>query len=223
MILSQVSQCYNGSVSPPYAPATILGNAGVVFGHDLTTEAALTKLFYLLAIPELSYEDVVAQMGLSIRGEMTEASSTKFAHPLINEPSLSSEQAAFTALGYAISAGDHTSVVTLLEEGSNNDLLGASDYAGNTALHLAAIGPDSRILRELLTRGASVHVRNKANNSPLWLAERVGALQNVELLKQSGAHLHVDERPKTPKVTRTNSPVQDVLEAKSSETKSNTQ
>ena len=27
-----------GSVSPLYAPATVLGRAGVVFGHDMTSE-----------------------------------------------------------------------------------------------------------------------------------------------------------------------------------------
>lgn len=69
VVIVNVSQCTNGFVSPLYAPGTILGRAGVVFGHDLTTEAALTKLGYLLAVQNLSYSDITAQMAHSIRGE----------------------------------------------------------------------------------------------------------------------------------------------------------
>lgn len=69
IVIVNVSQCTNGFVSPLYAPGTALGRAGVVFGHDLTTEAALTKLGYLLAVQDLSYGDIAAQMAKSIRGE----------------------------------------------------------------------------------------------------------------------------------------------------------
>lgn len=78
IVIVNVSQCQSGSVSALYAPATVLGNVGVVFGQDLTTEAALTKLSFLLAMPELDYEDVTKQMEASIRGEMTEFSGTLF-------------------------------------------------------------------------------------------------------------------------------------------------
>lgn len=82
IVIVNVSQCQSGSVSPLYAPATALGNAGVVFGHDLTTEAALTKLSFLLAVEEIEYEDLVKQMQISLRGEMTESASTQFSHPV---------------------------------------------------------------------------------------------------------------------------------------------
>lgn len=69
IVIVNVSQCTNGFVSPLYAPGTALGRAGVVFGHDLTTEAALTKLGYLLAVQDLSFGDIAEKMALSIRGE----------------------------------------------------------------------------------------------------------------------------------------------------------
>jgi 60kDa lysophospholipase len=192
IVIVNVSQCYSGTVSPLYAPATILGRAGVIFGHDLTTEAALTKLSYLLAQPQLSYDDIVMQMALSMRGEMTELVPQQFTHPYKEEPVITAEQTAFTALGHAIASGDLKAAMTLLS-GDQYRLLAARDYAGNTALHLAAVGPDAQILKELLLMGASVHVRNKARSTPLFLAEKIGFQEHIELLKKSGAHLHVEE------------------------------
>jgi lysophospholipase len=192
IVVVNVSQCYSGTVSPLYAPATILGRAGVVFGHDLTTEAALTKLSFLLALPGLSYEDIIMQMTLSLRGEMTEIASPQFTHPYSDEPTITPEQTALTALGHAITEGDRKAVLGLLSVDKQR-LLNARDYTGNNVLHLAAIGPDPEILRDLLLMGASVHVRNKARNTPLFLAQRAGLIEHVELLTKSGAHLHVEE------------------------------
>ncbi|TVY52895.1 60 kDa lysophospholipase, partial [Lachnellula suecica] len=169
IVIVNVSQCQSGSVSPLYAPATVLGNAGVVFGHDLTTEAALTKLSFLLADQGLSYEDITTQMQLSIRGEMTATAVPQFSHPATALPSLTDRQFAFTALGYAITSGDLTAVVSIVN-GDQHDLLGMRDYAENTVVHLAVVGGNNDILRELLKRGASVHVRNRAMNTPLFLA-----------------------------------------------------
>lgn len=78
----------------------------------------------------------------------------------------------------------------------NHQLLKRADYAGNTALHLAAVGPEPAVLRTLLTRGASVHVRNRANNSPLYLAEKMGNAECVRLLKEAGGHLWLDNELK---------------------------
>lgn len=195
IVIVNVSQCQSGSVSPLYAPATVLGNAGVVFGHDLTTEAALTKLSSLLALPGLDYADITLQMQISLRGEMTEVGSVQFAHPPSEVPDVTAAQQAFTALGHAITNGDVDTVIQLLD-GDQHWLLGAKDYVDNTALHLAAVGPNSQVIRELLSRGASVHVRNRASNTPLFLAEQAGARENIKLLIESGAHLHVEETEK---------------------------
>lgn len=87
IVIVNVSQCQSGSVSALYAPATVLGNVGVVFGHDLTTEAALTKLSFLLALDGLDYSDVTNQMQVSLRGEMTEVVGTQFVScPLRSTP-----------------------------------------------------------------------------------------------------------------------------------------
>ena len=45
----------------------------------------------------------------------------------------------------------------------------------------------------LLLKGASVHIRNKAGRTPLFLAANAGLVEHVFLLRQSGAHLHAEE------------------------------
>jgi lysophospholipase len=71
VVIVNVTQCLHGSVSVAYEPARKLADAGIVPGFDLTTEAAYTKLVYLLARPDLSAEDVARQMSRNICGELT--------------------------------------------------------------------------------------------------------------------------------------------------------
>lgn len=202
IVIVNVSQCTNGFVSPLYAPGTALGRAGVVFGQDLTTEGALTKLSYLLAEDGLSYADVTARMAQSLRGEMTESSTTTFSHPAgrvdysAKSGNLTVGETRFTELGYAIRNGDMEVVRRMLEgdEHSTHPLLTTSDYAGNTAVHLASVGPKAEVLKEVLTRGGSVHPRNRANNTALFLAEKMGNEECVKLLREAGAHLWETEK-----------------------------
>ena len=59
--------------------------------------------------------------------------------------------------------------------------------------HLAATGPNIDILRDFLAQGASVHLRNRSGNTPLFLAAAAGLRGHVEVLREAGAHLHSDE------------------------------
>ncbi|KAK1069692.1 hypothetical protein LTR33_010843 [Friedmanniomyces endolithicus] len=81
IVIVNVTQCLTGSVSPLYAPAMVLGRAGIVPGHDLTTEAALTKLSYLLALPDLTAEEVTRRMAVDLRGELPDSGDVSFAGP----------------------------------------------------------------------------------------------------------------------------------------------
>lgn len=201
----------------------------------MTTEAALTKLSYLLALPELSTEDVIRQMSVSIRGELSEQSEILFRHP---DGLLSPNNASASALSRAIECGDVDAVRDLLQ-GASDMLLNQIDQSGNTPLvspvlflststplqrmavqapsgtqvetrlgvlviakrqltrdyqqHHAAIERNLEVLRELLSHGASVHLRNRSGRTPLFLAASTGLKDNVMLLRQSGAHLHASE------------------------------
>ncbi|KAF4554761.1 Asparaginase-like protein 1 [Elsinoe fawcettii] len=192
IVVVNVTQCLSGSVSPLYAPATVLGRAGVVFGLDMTTEAALTKLSYLLSLPDISPSEVAKRMSVSLRGELTEAGRTQFHHPDSQSGTSTPEINSLIALGYKIAEGDHQGVKDVMRY-DQRWLLNDIDPAGNTALHLAACGPNSDILKDFLLQGASVHLRNREGHTPLYVAAQAGLKQQVELLKQAGAHLHAEE------------------------------
>ncbi|KAH7135468.1 asparaginase-domain-containing protein [Dendryphion nanum] len=191
IVIVNVTQCLSGSVSALYAPATILGRAGVVFGQDLTSEAALTKLAYLLALPDATPEEVAKRMSVSIRGELTESTRTHFEHP--KSGTLTPELSALTALGYAVQKGNLQEARDIIR-GEPRWLLNDADYNLNTPVHLAASAPNSiEILRDFLAQGASVHLRNRNGHTPLYLAAAAGLRHHVEMLKEAGAHLHSDE------------------------------
>lgn len=108
----------------------ILSHAGVVPGYDLTSEAALTKLSYLLAMPGITSDEVMKQMSISLRGEHTEHSHHVFEHP---SSQLSPPLASLSALGYAVANGQIESVQEILINGSDL-LLNEADYSGNTPM-----------------------------------------------------------------------------------------
>lgn len=191
IVIVNVTQCLTGSVSPVYATGMSLSRAGVVAGLDMTTEGALTKLAYLLALPDSSPETVTKYMSISLRGELTESSLPVFRHP---DGPLPERVQTLIVMAYAIAHGDLERVQTIMKA-EHHWLLNDEDYSGNTPIHVAATAPSVSILHYLLSQGGSVHLRNRAGRTPLFLAANAGLSEHVLLLRKSGAHLHSDERP----------------------------
>lgn len=70
-IITVCSQCVQGAVSlGAYATSKALRDIGAVDGRDMTTEAALTKLYYLFSLG-LDKGEIKRRMGLDLRGELT--------------------------------------------------------------------------------------------------------------------------------------------------------
>ena len=71
IIVYNVTQCNSGRVeSGKYATNKELIKTGVVNGADITTEAAVTKLMFLLG-QRLSVTEIKKQLTISLRGELT--------------------------------------------------------------------------------------------------------------------------------------------------------
>jgi len=71
ILIVNITQCSTGSVEMGrYETSINLVNAGVMSGYDITTEAIITKLMYLLG-EFSSMEDVKQRLSVSMCGEMT--------------------------------------------------------------------------------------------------------------------------------------------------------
>ena len=70
-IIVNITQCLQGSaVDGQYETSEPFAKSGVISGEDLTTEAAITKLMFLLG-KGLSVEEIKTELQKNIRGEIT--------------------------------------------------------------------------------------------------------------------------------------------------------
>jgi hypothetical protein len=70
-VIVNVTQCTRGFVAPHYTVGSALLEAGVTPAGDMTPEAALTKLCWLLGDKALTPDQVRAHFQQDLRGEIT--------------------------------------------------------------------------------------------------------------------------------------------------------
>ncbi|XP_047193577.1 60 kDa lysophospholipase isoform X2 [Scophthalmus maximus] len=201
VIIINCTQCLRGTVSTSYATGMVLMDAGLIAGGDMTPEAALSKLSYVLAKDKLDLDAKKKLMGRNLRGEMSVdlagaklcLSDSRFIQVIAKSLSVSCKEeleAIRDALTpplacAAAKIGDIEALQALKEMGTN---LCLGDYDGRTPLHIAACEGHLKLVEYLLGHGATVYAKDRYGDTPLCNAVRFRHKEVVKLLRQTGAH-----------------------------------
>ncbi|ELU00495.1 hypothetical protein CAPTEDRAFT_167074 [Capitella teleta] len=201
IIIVNCTQCSTGAVSALYSVGKELEEIGVIPGSDMTVEAALMKLSYLLGKKNKTISELRKLMAKNLRGEMsvaTEKDDALVHLPLISRLAetmrLSSSQEVGTLkdaiFPYLLCAASRDGNIDALEQlrhaGATFNL---SDYDGRTPLHIAASEGHTDTVHYLLDWGAPVHLRDRYGHAPLDDAVRFDKIEVIKLLTAAGAHL----------------------------------
>lgn len=206
VIIINCTQCLRGTVSTSYATGKVLIDAGLIAGGDLTPEAALSKLSYVLAKKDVDLATKKKLMAQNLRGEMSCdfagtklcLSDSRFIQVIAKSLSISCKEE-LAAIRDALSPplacaaakiGDIDTLEALKEMGSN---LCLEDYDGRTPLHVAACEGHLNVVEYLLNHGATVYAKDRYGDTPLCNAVRFRHKDVVLLLRQTGAHFSRDK------------------------------
>ncbi|XP_040916040.1 60 kDa lysophospholipase isoform X3 [Toxotes jaculatrix] len=206
VIIINCTQCLRGTVSTSYATGKVLMDAGLIAGGDMTPEAALSKLSYVLAKNDLDLEAKKKMMGQNLRGEMRAdlagaklcLSDSRFIQVIAKSLSISCKEeleairdALTPPLACAAAKTGDIEALTALKEMGTNLCLG--DYDGRTPLHIAACEGDVKLVEYLLGHGATVYAKDRYGDTPLCNAVRFRHKEVVKLLRTTGAHFSRDK------------------------------
>ncbi|XP_040830927.1 60 kDa lysophospholipase [Ochotona curzoniae] len=207
LLIVNCTHCLQGTVTSDYAAGAAMAGTGLVSGFDMTSEAALAKLSYVLGQPGLNLDQRKELMTTDLRGEMTLPAIDRCPRSprgsvlgrglawlleLGNNQEVDAVRDALVpSLACAVAhSGDLEALQVLMELGSD---LCLKDFRGQSPLHVAARAGQARVVATLLQRGAQVDAHDQDGYSPLLLAVRGRHERVIQLLRAANARLSSQE------------------------------
>ncbi|VDL18931.1 unnamed protein product [Hymenolepis diminuta] len=192
IIMFNVTQCWKGTVAQVYETGAILSKVGAISGCDITTEAALMKMAYVLG----KWSDTGTQrrmLGHNLRGEMTESFVETRHHrrsSLDRNRSVEgmASMATTTGLGCILVNAENTGLASVWSVNLFRSLMCA-----------AAVNDDVEVLEQLFRIAGHFEFCDNRHVYPLHIAAGAGALRSCRLMLKNGVNANVvDKRGFTP-------------------------
>ncbi|CAD6186563.1 unnamed protein product [Caenorhabditis auriculariae] len=198
VLVVNCSQCLKGQVDVHYATGKILYDIGVIPGSDMTSEAAMAKMCYVLGKDwDLSEKRLMLQSNL--RGEMTVANKGEMREldiiPHIakcmrvsssHEVQLLRDIILPPLFCNAAKNNNPGLLKTLKESGVN---FSTPDYNLRTALHVAASNGNLESVKYLLSIGTNVHLKDMFGYNALVCAVKAKAYDCVVAIRNAGGSM----------------------------------
>ncbi|CAI4223613.1 unnamed protein product [Auanema sp. JU1783] len=199
LLVLNCSQCLRGQVDLNYATGKVLTDIGVISGSDMTSEAAMTKMCYVLGKDEWPLAKKKLMLQTNLRGEMTVSNMEPMREsdiiPYIakclrlsstNEIQLLRDTILPPLFCNAAKTNKPELLKSLNESGVN---FSSPDYNLRTALHVAASHGNIDAVKYLLSIGVNVHTKDMFGYNPLVCAVKAKALPCVHVLRKAGASI----------------------------------
>eukprot|EP01125_Pyxidicula_operculata_P014464 TRINITY_DN4816_c0_g1_i2.p1 TRINITY_DN4816_c0_g1~~TRINITY_DN4816_c0_g1_i2.p1 ORF type:complete len:483 (-),score=102.82 TRINITY_DN4816_c0_g1_i2:129-1577(-) len=210
VVIVNITQCPQGVAAPIGVIGKQLSDIGVIWGRDMTTEAALSKLGYLLS-RNLSSEKLKTNLTKNMRGELTpenqSSSSTYSMNDTIlvdafvkslkddDDKLIQNDIISDLMPSLLCSAAGQGNLKQLQELLIENVSVNIQDYDGRSPLHLAASEGHYDTVVYLIDRKADINAKDKRNQTPLDDAIINNHPKVVQLLEQLNAEKSITLSP----------------------------